>query len=141
METTTAEVNLRTGSSTNNSIILTMPEGAEVLLYGYEKYSNGDIWYKAKYKEHIGYVKSDYVLFDYHEYENAITGYASANVNMRTGIFTSTSVIKQIPKGAEVKIYGYYKMNGADWYKVSYDGDTGICNIIVHRAEQMIKRL
>ena len=48
----------------------------------------------------------------------------TARLNLRTGAGSNRDIILVMPKGAQVKSYGYYTN---DWYYVKYDGYTGFC--------------
>lgn len=48
----------------------------------------------------------------------------TAKLNLRTGAGPNRDIILVMPKGAQVKSYGYYTN---DWYYVKYDGYTGFC--------------
>ena len=59
---TTTEVNFRLGPSTNEDKICLLDKGAELTVIGKStSYSNPeDVWYLAKYKDEIGFVKAQY---------------------------------------------------------------------------------
>ena len=52
---TTSNLNMRTGASTNKSIITTIPQGKEVTYV-----SKSGNWYKVKYSNKTGWVSSTY---------------------------------------------------------------------------------
>lgn len=75
--------------------------------------------------------KTETVKVDYAKSFNrafAKTYTTKSVLNMRSGAGMNKSVILQIPKGAKVKCYGYYSMNGnTTWLCVSYNGRVGFC--------------
>lgn len=53
----------------------------------------------------------------------------TANLNIRAGAGKSKTSITIIPKGENVKCYGYYTdVNGTKWLLVAYKGMTGFCS-------------
>ena len=115
--TTTAALNMRTGAGTDNSIIMTMPKGAEVIV---QSTSNG--WSKVVYNNTVGYASAQYLSS-----KSAVTGsfgtgtISGSDVRMRSGAGTSYSIIGTYDKGTQMKITGA----SGNWYAVSYSGKTG----------------
>ena len=115
--TTTAALNMRTGAGTNNSIIMTMPKGAEVIV---QSTSNG--WSKVVYNNTVGYASAQYLSST-----SVVTGsfgtgtIGGSDVRMRSGAGTSYSIIGTYDKGTQMKITGA----SGNWYAVSYSGKTG----------------
>ncbi|MHA7156999.1 SH3 domain-containing protein [Glutamicibacter endophyticus] len=107
---TTANLNLRSGSSTAYRILISIPEGTAVPVYG--RASNG--WYKVSYGGHTGWVS------DYYTVPAAVRTLDS--LNLRSGASTSYRILVTIPKGTTVSAYERAS-NG--WYKVSYAGHIG----------------
>ncbi|NLC66701.1 MAG: SH3 domain-containing protein, partial [Clostridium sp.] len=128
---TTANLNLRTGASTSNRIILTIPKGREVKMI-----SNHGAWAKVTYNGREGYVANKYIKLNSTtipkpqpekpkpvEKPSPIVnaGNTTANLNLRAGASTSNRIILTIPKGREVKIIS----NHGTWSKVTYNGREG----------------
>lgn len=118
---TTANLNMRSGSSTAYKTVLTIPSGTTVSASA--KASNG--WYKVSYAGKTGWVSGSYVK------AVATSGSSSslpakvrttANLNMRSGSSTAYKIVLTIPSGTTVSVSAKAS-NG--WYKVSYAGKTG----------------
>ena len=116
--TTTTAVNFRTGPSTGNSIIATLPAGTAVIV----QESAGNGWYKIIYNGTTGYMSGDYIKITTTASGSFGTGTVTASsVNFRDGASMSAGVIAGLPNGTQVKIIG---VNG-NWYQVEYNGRTG----------------
>lgn len=60
-------------------------------------------------------------------YSKAYT--TTSDLNLRTGAGTDKEKITVIPKGAKVRCYGYYNVNGSTrWLLVQYKNYTGFCS-------------
>lgn len=112
----TGALRVREKPTTDSGVIATAHSGDAVIII---KEVNG--WYLCSYNLKIGYVCADYVQFK--EKENVKIGYASfdCGTNVRSGPSTSTSIVKQAPKGETCFIIGF----NCGWYKVSYNGNKG----------------
>ena len=119
---TTANVNFRTGASTSASRITTIPKGTKVEVI--DKSISG--WYKVNYNGKTGYLSSQYVSINGSVTNppatSSETGVTTANVNLRKGASTSTSIITTIKKGSKVTIVD---KSISGWYKVKYSNKTG----------------
>ena len=114
---TTAALNMRTGAGTGNSIIMTMPKGAEVIV---QSTANG--WSKVVYNDTVGYASAQYLSAAGEVSGSFGTGTISgSDVRMRSGAGTSYSIIGTYDKGTQMKITGA----AGNWYAVSYSGKTG----------------
>lgn len=115
-------VNLRSGASLKDKIILQIPKGGEV-----EYISGSGIWYEVKYGTKTGYVHSDYLAKIETEESGTskddlpITHFAKSNVNLRTGASIEHKIVLQIPKNAKVS----YVSKSGIWYEVKYGTKTG----------------
>ncbi|PQD96216.1 hypothetical protein CYL18_06360 [Pradoshia eiseniae] len=123
---TTSNLNMRSGTSTKKSIIMTIPKGKQVTYI-----SKSGSWFKVKYGSKTGYVSSSYLK----KVQAATTATASktstatvktvykttANLNLRSKASTSGKVLITIPKGKEVT----YISRSGSWYKVKYGSKTG----------------
>lgn len=115
--TATTALNLRSGAGTSNSIILTMPRGAQMIVLSED---NG--WCKVSYKGTEGYASAQYLSIqtsmngDFGS--GSITG---SDVRMRKSASTSSSVLGVFDKGAAVSVTGV----SGNWYAVTYNGKSG----------------
>lgn len=115
---TASSLNVRSGPSTNTSVIGSLKNGAQVTIN-----SVSGTWGSITYNGRTGYIHMDYVRQAGGSSSTAsgtgtITG---TNVNFRTGPSTGTSSIMKFPKGATVTILG----TTGSWTQVSYNGRTG----------------
>ncbi|WP_181149775.1 SH3 domain-containing protein [Arthrobacter sp. MYb227] len=117
---TTANLNMRTGSSTAYRILLTIPSGTTVAVSA--QASNG--WYKVSYAGQTGWVSGTYVSIVKAAGSSTLPAKVrtTANLNMRTGSSTAYRILLTIPSGTTVAVSAQAS-NG--WYKVSYAGQTG----------------
>ena len=121
---TTAQLNVRKGSSTKYAKIGSLSKGAKVEIVS--KLSNG--WYKIKYNGTYGYVSGAYVKLDSEqpkpgEDEKIIaTGKTTAGLNVRSGAGTGYKKIGHLNKGTKVEIVTKLS-NG--WYKIKFNSSYG----------------
>lgn len=122
---TTAQLNVRKGSSTKYAKIGSLSKGAKVEIVS--KLSNG--WYKIKYNGTYGYVSGAYVKLDSEqpkpgEDEKIIaTGKTTvSSLNVRSGPSSNYSKLGTLTKGTKVEVVERYS-NG--WYKIKYKGSYG----------------
>ncbi|MDS0526633.1 SH3 domain-containing protein [Clostridium sp. SHJSY1] len=116
-----SSVNVRSGASTDTSVIGSLTHGAQVQILGTE-----NNWYKISYNGGVGYVRNDFVVAGGSTGSASGTGTIklqdpSSSVNVRNGASTSTSVIGSLTNGAVVQILG----TESNWYKISYNGSVG----------------
>jgi len=112
---TTVNLNMRTGASTGNSIILTIPKGGTVTVHST---SNG--WSNVTYNGKKGWVSAKYLTVVTAPTAPAPTTPAptppaapgvigtsktTVNLNMRSGAGTGNAIILTIPKGGAVSIH------------------------------------
>lgn len=122
---TTAQLNVRKGSSTKYAKIGSLSKGAKVEIVS--KLSNG--WYKIKYNGTYGYVSGAYVKLDSEqpkpgEDEKIIaTGKTTvSSLNVRSGPSSNYSKLGTLTKETKVEVVERYS-NG--WYKIKYKGSYG----------------
>ena len=123
---TTANLNMRSGSSTAYGILAVIPSGTTVPVAG--RASNG--WYQVTYNGKTGYVSNSYVSVVSSTPPPAPSTptvtqtyvKTTANLNMRSGSSTAYGVLAVIPGGTTVPVAGRAS-NG--WYQVTYNGKTG----------------
>ncbi|WP_148629475.1 SH3 domain-containing protein [Bacillus sp. E214] len=117
---TTANVNLRAGSSNKHKVILTIPKGKNVTYL-----SKSGSWFKVKYANKTGFVSSSYLkkptANSQASTQATVTYQTTANVNLRTGASNKHKVILTIPKGKNVT----YLSKSGSWFKVKYANKTG----------------
>lgn len=138
--TATANLNVRNGGSTSNSVISYIRKGETVDVIG--KASTG--WYKVKLSNGVvGYASNKYLVessgqssdqgssttTDSNNSQNTTTIatlYSTANLNVRSGPSTSYSKIGFLSKGSTVSIVEYTNDN---WVKVKLsNGKVGYCS-------------
>jgi uncharacterized protein YraI len=129
---TTTALNLRTGPSTGDAVILVMPAGAPVNIV--RNVTNG--FYKVNYNGTAGWAYADFLARSdpgggsappptSGDNTNGATGNATVNtngLNLRTGPGTNNSVILVMPYGAAVTLTGEMS-NG--FAALSYNGRSG----------------
>lgn len=115
--TTTSALNLRASASTSAKILLTMPQGAKVIV---QSTSNG--WSKVTYNGTEGYACADYLSASSSVSSSFGTGtITGSDVRMRSGAGTNYSIIGTYGKGTQMQVTGV----SGNWYAVSYNGKTG----------------
>ena len=115
---TTANLNVRNGSSTTKTKIGTLKKGTNVEITS--ELLNG--WYKIKYKGAYGYVSGAYVELDGDQGEVKATGKTTAVIKVRQGASIDNEQIGYLEKGKRVEIVTKL-LNG--WYKISYKDSYG----------------
>jgi len=121
-------LNLRASSTTSSSVLLVMPNGAEVGVTGSPQ--NG--FTPVRYNSTNGWAYSTYVS-DTEPGEDPPpdpggteeTRYATASLNMRSGAGLSFGVLTVIPRGAAVTVTGS-QQNG--FFPVRYSGASGFAS-------------
>ncbi len=116
-----ARLNVRTGPSTDYSIITRLNNGTEVTVTG----SSGD-WYKVIYaKGKEGYVCGQYLRFPGDTVTYPVTARVTEGgvpLNLRRDASTSSAILARIPRGSSIEITGKYN---SQWYSASYNGKKG----------------
>ncbi|MCC6792130.1 MAG: SH3 domain-containing protein, partial [Thermomicrobiales bacterium] len=120
---TTSSLNLRSGPSTSNRVLLVMPSGAGVSLTGGS--SNGFL--ELTYQGTTGWASADYISTSGGGGSNpgsgnAGTAYTTSALNLRAEPSTGVRVLLVIPSGAAVTLTGATQ-NG--FSGVTYGGATG----------------
>lgn len=128
--TTTAYLNLRTGPSTSDSIITTMPAGASVTITG----SLTGEFYPLTYNGYAGFAHSDWISVGGSSAapggttSGGATGtaYVTASaLNLRSGPNLGSSVITVMPRNATVQLTGE---SGNGFLGVVYNGTSGFAS-------------
>lgn len=113
---TASTLNIRSGASTNNSILGTFAKGQAVSIEG-EKNN----FYQITYKGKIAYISKDYVSKTKPSTTTTWTGKTTANtLNIRAKANTSSKILGTYKKGTKVSIYG----SSGDFYVIRYNGQT-----------------
>ncbi|MED3879779.1 SH3 domain-containing protein [Priestia megaterium] len=118
---TTANLNIRSGPSTSNAIVVTVKQGTQLTATG--EPANG--WLKVSYQGKTGYVNTQYVKESTgsSETDPASSVYvATANLNVRTTSSTSGAVIATLKAGTQIDVTAK-EANG--WLKITYQGKVG----------------
>mgnify|MGYP001582329639 CR=1 FL=1 len=111
---TTANLNMRTGPSTSNSIITKIPEGTVVKVISS---SNG--WDYVEYDGQKGYCSNSYLVAT--NETPTVKKITTTNVNFRKGPGTNYAIISTISANTVVDILS----TSGDWAKVKYNGQEG----------------
>lgn len=137
---TASALNVRAGAGTNNKVLGTLKNGANVTVVSQ---SNG--WYKIKYGSGYGYVSSQYVTIGNNENSstdnngssndnNSNSGSSDNNINInkkgtvrasvlnvRSGPGTNNKIIGNLKNGAKVNVLE----EKGEWYKIEYGKNYG----------------
>ena len=97
-------LNMRSQASTSSSIIAKIPAGATISV-------TGDAvggFYPVKYNGQTGYASADYITFTKPQTNKTAYVYNTdgANLNMRSGASTKTSIVTKIPAGSTITVTG-----------------------------------
>lgn len=131
---TTHNLNLRTGNSTEDSIITVMPKGS--IVNHLETMDNG--WFKVDYNGTIGYASSEYLVIvtttgkdiDKIDTDTKLSNnnvkketlyFIRQELNLREGASISSQVLLTIPKGSHLE----YIDSNEDWYRIRYNEKIG----------------
>lgn len=113
------------GSGVSASEIGIVPAGSRIYSYGYDRYDEKTAWYKVLYEGTVGYITADDCHLSYQEYSPKKVGQTTANMYMRSGVGLDYVKKQYIKSGSRIVLHGYYRTEGYDWYKITYDGITG----------------
>ncbi len=122
--TVTSALNLRSGPSTNDSIIAVMPAGASITITG----DSSGGFYPVTYNGTSGWAHSDWVSSGGSSGSGVTasdTGTAyviDGSLNLRSGPSTGNSVITVMPNGAKVSLTG---QSSGGFLSVTYNGTGG----------------
>lgn len=118
-------LNMRKGPGTTYEIIAEIPNGTDIIVYGYE---NG--WYYIYYNLKYGFVSKDWLSLG----EPPVTekkssylgkGYVDTiddDLNLRKSASTDSEVLTTIPKNTKLELYS---ADNSGWYYTSYNGKSG----------------
>ena len=121
----TTNLRVRSGASTNSSVIGYLVNGTNVNIKG----ESGD-WYIIQYNSHDGYVSKEYINIKSLSHSIATASYGektgkvvniTSNLRVRSGASTSSSVLGYLNNGASVTITG----ESGNWYAIKYNNTTG----------------
>lgn len=116
--TTTANLNLRAGPSTTNTILLVMPSGSEVEITGAEQSG----FFPVTYQGSSGWASSLYLRLSAPAVDEGTTARVTTRLNLRAGPGTTYAVLLVMPQDAMVTLTGEVE-NG--FYKLTYEGNSG----------------
>lgn len=114
---TTTALNLRKEANTSSDIILTMPQGAQLIVI-----STANGWSKVNYNGTVAYACSQYLSA-----RSSVSGsFGTAvvtgdDVRMRSGPGTGHSIICDFDKGTRISVTGA----SGGWYAITVDGKSG----------------
>lgn len=116
----TDDVNVRALGSIDAAILGGFVAGSGVTQTGY----TSDGWIQVQYNESTGYVWGDYVSTAKPVITTSGSGimYASADVNIREGYSSDSTILGVLSRGGSIEISGTTD-NG--WVRVKYNGQTG----------------
>lgn len=116
-----ARLNVRSGPSTDYSIIGRLDNGTEVTVIG----SSGE-WYQIKYGSKTDcYVCGKYLKFPGDNVTYPVTAKVTNGgvpLNLRKSATTSSAILAKIPRGSSIEITGKYN---SSWYSAVYNGKKG----------------
>jgi len=126
---TTGNLNLRTGAGTGYTVRLVIPKGAQVTTVNRSTPSSG--WYNIKYNGIVGWSYGSYLTLVSSPSAGGVSGsypvgstlQTTVNLNLRSGVGTSYSVLTTIPSGANVTTVQADPSSG--WYNIKYNGTVG----------------
>lgn len=113
-----SDVNLRSGASTNYSVITCMAKNTKFTFVDGKLYNSK--WYKIKLTSNskTGYVTKEYAAVSSSATASSVTGYVSDDyVNLRSGAGTNYSVVGCLRKNTKLTFVSTSLYNSA-WYKV-----------------------
>ena len=114
-----SSLNVRSGPSTNTSVVGSLPHGTVVQITG----KSGD-WYKINFNGTTGYVKVDFVTLGglISSGNGTVTlKDPSSALNVRSSASITSNVVGSLAHGTVVKIIG----TEGEWYKIEFNGGTG----------------
>ena len=117
---TSASLNIRRGTSTNTSVVATVPKGGKVIIVN--TYTGA--WYKTVYFAPNGRVYRGYTHQSYLRRDGAKTGNykTTDSVYMHRKPSMSSSSVIVVPKGKTVKVTN---ISNGKWYYCSYKASNG----------------
>lgn len=122
VSTSGANLNVRSGPSTDYAVIAKLKNGTTVKVSG----SSGS-WYKVEYTAgKTGYVSGQYLKFS----GSSSSGYpvtatvtnGGVPLKLRQKATTSSAILAEIPRGSKIQITGKYN---SEWYSATYSGKSG----------------
>ncbi len=121
--TASTALNLRAEPSTQAAVLAALPRGESVVVT-----HRGEEWSAVRYGSLTGYVSTRYLRFPSDESTAPSTPSATARVTTQSGSLNlrkqpslGSTVLTQIPRGAQVSVLE----NLTTWCRVSYGGQTG----------------
>ncbi len=119
---TTANLNLRSGAGTTFAVLLVIPIGATVIVTGVAQSG----FYPVTYNGTSGFASASYLQIGSGPTPSPTpvdrTAWTTANLNMRSGASTSSSVLLVIPNGSQITVTGALT---SGFYPVRYGSTNG----------------
>ncbi|MEH6986930.1 SH3 domain-containing protein, partial [Cytobacillus firmus] len=124
--TTDSAVEIRKGTTPDDQVVTTLPDGESVVVVDEFTNSSGELWYKVEsdgisgWGLSTGFQEADTSLVG----QNAVS--TGSNVNVRKGASTSYEVIGKLTLGQKVKVIDQHENSqGELWYRISFNGQLG----------------
>ena len=115
---TTGSVNMRSGPSTNNSVIRTLAPNTSVEVTGTGLGANG-AWSSVRHNNTNGFISTN--LLSVAGATPSTLRTVTAGVRIRSGPSTDHRILKTLPVNTQVQILG----TQGSWYKVKHEGTEG----------------
>ncbi|MDR1018567.1 MAG: SH3 domain-containing protein [Lachnospiraceae bacterium] len=115
---------LYSAANTTSTELGTIPNGATIRVNGYKGFSFGKM-FGVTYNGKTGYISSIDVKWIFKSYNPDKYGKTTKSLVIRKTVGDNNPKVTTVPKGKRVRIYGYYDVAGANWYKINYNGKIG----------------
>ncbi|MBU8771515.1 SH3 domain-containing protein [Cytobacillus oceanisediminis] len=124
--TTDSAVEIRKGTTPDDQVVTTLPDGESVVVVDEFTNSSGELWYKVESDGISGWGLST----GFQEASASLVGQdavsTGSNVNVRRGASTSYEVIGKLTLGQKVKVIDQHENSqGELWYRISFNGQQG----------------
>ena len=124
--TTDSAVEIRKGTTPDDQVVTTLPDGESVVVVDEFTNSSGELWYKVESDGISGWGLST----GFQEADASLVGQdavsTGSNVNVRRGASTSYEVIGKLTLGQKVKVIDQHaNSQGELWYRISFNGQLG----------------
>uniref|UniRef100_UPI002493E5C7 SH3 domain-containing protein n=1 Tax=Cytobacillus firmus TaxID=1399 RepID=UPI002493E5C7 len=124
--TTDSAIEIRKGTTPDDQVVTTLPDGESVVVVDEFTNSSGELWYKVESDGISGWGLST----GFQEADASLVGQdavsTGSNVNVRKGASTSYEVIGKLTLGQKVKVIDQHaNSQGELWYRISFNGQLG----------------
>lgn len=113
-------VHARKGPGLEYDIVIDIPINTTVKILGYDRTSDGRIWYYVCVDNQECYVLSRLIELYHEEYEETLHGRIKRNTELRVEMFSNTISIIDLQEGERVEIKEKFLLETGDVYKVVY---------------------